>query len=373
MADQAVLNKTSFYDYHIQSGGKMVDFAGYAMPVHYPQGIIEEHVHTRNFAGLFDVSHMGQIVISGAAAQQGLEKLIPIDLDTLAINHQAYTLFTTDKGTVLDDLIITRWDNDVFSLVVNGACKQEDLAHLRAHLSNVDISPLEDHGLLALQGPKAPNVLAALAPQVNKLNFMQGLRVTIDGAECYVTRSGYTGEDGFEIAIKPEDCAKLAQHLLDSEWVQWVGLGARDSLRLEAGLCLYGHDMDLHTSPVEAGIAWSISPSRRLGGKKQGSFLGAEIILPQMAEGVTKKRVAFVVDGRAPVREGADILDQSGNLVGVITSGGFAPSLQKPIAMGYVSSQFSQNGTALNALVRGKPRTITITPMPLVPHRYYRG
>jgi len=347
MSKQSDPNKTPFYDCHLRAGAKMVDFAGYSMPVHYQQGIIDEHLHTRTNAGLFDVSHMGQLIVKGPSAQQGLEKLLPIDLDSLGINRQAYTFFTTQQGTLLDDLIITRWD--------------------------VDLYFLEGQGLLALQGPKASDVMAAIASKANDLHFMQGATLTIDGAECYVTRSGYTGEDGFEISVKPQDCQKIADLLLDNQWVQWIGLGARDSLRLEAGLCLYGHDIDLHTSPVEAGITWSISQSRRMGGSKEGGFLGAHIILPQIANGVTKKRVTFLVDGRAPVREGADIVDNSGNPVGSITSGGFSPSLQRPIAMGYVNGEFTPIGNTLSALVRGKPRSITVTPMPLVPHRYYRG
>lgn len=373
MAKQPDLYKTPFYQHHLQGGAKIVDFAGYAMPVQYHQGIIDEHLHTRTHAGLFDVSHMGQIVVKGSAAQHELEKLMPVDLDALAINHQAYTFFTTEQGTILDDLIISRWDDETFCLVVNGACKQGDFDHLKAHLSGVDISLMHNQGLLALQGPKARDVMTALAPQVINLSFMQGMAVTIDAADCYITCSGYTGEDGFEISVKSQDCQKIAKLLLSNQEVQWIGLGARDSLRLEAGLCLYGHDIDLYTSPVEAGIAWSISPSRRQGGSKQGGFLGADSILPQIANGVTKKRVVFEVDGRAPVREGADIMDQSDNLIGVITSGGFSPSLQKPIAMGYVDPKFAKTGTALNALVRGRPRAIKVTTMPLVPHRYYRG
>ena len=373
MSKSSDLLKTPYYDQHIQAGGKMVDFAGYAMPVQYRQGIIDEHLHTRSQAGLFDVSHMGQIVVSGPSAQKCLERLLPIDLDLLDINQQAYSFFTTEQGTLLDDLIVTRLQADSFSLVVNGACKHEDFAHLQKHLSNVDFFFLEGQGLLALQGPKAKDVIESIMPNAKDLHFMQGTAATIEGADCYITRSGYTGEDGFEISIKPDDCQKVAERLLNSEWVEWIGLGARDTLRMEAGLCLYGHDIDLQTSPVEAGLSWSISKTRRIGGTKEGGFLGAEIILPQIVDGASKKRVAFLVDGRAPVREGADIVDTSGNCVGTITSGGFAPSLQQPIAMGYVSSQVAQNGTALNALVRGKPRTITLTPMPLVPHRYYRG
>ena len=373
MSKQPAALKTPFYNYHLKAGGKMVDFAGYSMPVQYPQGIIDEHLQVRSKAGLFDVSHMGQIVVKGSAAQTNLEKLMPIDLDDLSVNQLAYTFLTTENGTILDDLIVTRLEHDTFSLVVNGACKHQDFAHLQAHLPDVELTLLEGYGLLAVQGPKAAEVLANLAPTSNSLRFMQGTEAVIGGANCYITRSGYTGEDGFEISIKPNDCQTVAELLLSNQWVQWIGLGARDTLRMEAGLCLYGHDLDLQTSPVEAGLSWSISKTRRIGGTKEGGFLGAEIILPQIVDGASKKRVAFVVDGRAPVREGAEIVDASGNCVGTITSGGFSPSLQQPIAMGYISSQFAQNGQALNALVRGKPRTITITSMPLVPHRYYRG
>ena len=373
MSKDTDLRKTNFYDYHLQSGGKMVSFAGYSMPVHYSQGIIDEHLHTRAHVGLFDVSHMGQLVVTGKNAQQDLEKILPIDLDSLEVNRQAYSFLPTAEGTILDDLIITRWDHQSFFVVVNGACKQRDIEHLRGHLGDTEIQVLNGWGLLALQGPKAKDVMATIAPEALRLRFMQGCSAMIDGSDCYITRSGYTGEDGFEISVNPQHCQSLVERILAVDEVQWIGLGARDSLRLEAGLCLYGHDIDLQTSPVEAGIAWCISPSRRLGGQKEGGFLGAEKILAEMNSGVGRKRVGFTVDGPAPVREGADIVDQSGNLVGVITSGGFAPSLQRPIGMGYVRSEFASAGTGLSALVRGKPRAITVSTMPLMPHRYHRG
>ena len=351
----------------------MVAFAGYSMPIHYTEGIIEEHLHTRSCAGLFDVSHMGQLVISGKGVTQGLEKLMPIDLEQLAVNQQTYSLLTTEQGGILDDLIITRWDHECFFIVVNAACKQQDINHFRQHLPSAEIKVLDQQSLLALQGPKAKQVMAALAPEANKLLFMQGCSVSIEGIRCYITRSGYTGEDGFEISVASQHCARLAERLLADKKVRWIGLGARDSLRLEAGLCLYGHDMDQQTSPVEANLLWSISESRRTGGSKQGGFLGADIILAHADKGAGRKRVGFVVEGRAPVREGAEIVDNTGAVIGVITSGGFSPSLQKPIAMGYVATAFSAVGTELKALVRGKPRTITLSPMPLVPQSYYRG
>ena len=371
MSTQSQVNTTVFHDYHVKAGGKMVEFAGYSMPVHYSQGIIEEHLHTRNSAGLFDVSHMGQLVISGSGTAQGLEKLLPADLDQLAENQQLYSTLTTEQGGILDDLIITKWGDDKFFVVVNAACKQADINHFRQALPSSHIDVL-DRGLLALQGPKASYVLSKIFPAINQLVFLQGCLARVGDIECYITRSGYTGEDGFEISVNRTDCTQLVDMLLADTDVRWVGLGARDSLRLEAGLCLYGHDIDLNTSPVEANLLWSIGKTRRSGGRKQGGFLGDNTILSQIDQGVDRKRVGFVVEGRAPVREGAEIVDDSGQPIGIITSGGFSPSLQKPIAMGYIKTQFSLPQTAVQALVRGKPRKITVAAMPLVPQRYCR-
>ena len=373
MSESSAHQCTVFHSYHLEQGAKMVPFAGYSMPVHYPLGIMEEHLHTRANAGLFDVSHMGQLVISGEGAQRGLERLIPIDLDNLGVDRQSYGLLTNEQGGILDDLIITRWDHQRFFVVVNAACVEQDINHLRQHMPDVEIQHLSGRGLLALQGPKAAAVLTQLAPEVSELRFMQGRRITLQEIDCYITRSGYTGEDGFEISVDPQQSKALADQLLAFDWVQWIGLGARDSLRLEAGLCLYGHDLDQQTTPVEAGLTWSISKSRRQAGSKAGGFLGAETILPQIANGAAKKRVAFEVDGRAPVREGAEIVNLAGETVGVITSGGFAPSLQRPIAMGYVTAESAALGTQLRAIVRGKPREIRVAAMPLVPHNYQRN
>jgi aminomethyltransferase len=373
MTTDTQVNKTIFYDYHLQAGGKMVPFAGYLMPVQYSAGIKQEHLHSRDNAGLFDVSHMGQVIVKGEGAAQALEKLMPVDLEVLEINQQTYATLTNEQGGVLDDLIVTRWAEDTYFLVVNAGCKHEDIAHIRNHLPGFEVTYLGDRGLLALQGLKAKEVMAELSPEANKLIFMHGCHSSIDGIDCYITRSGYTGEDGFEISVDPVDAHKLADKLLSFEAVNWIGLGARDSLRLEAGLCLYGHDMDQQTTPIEAGIIWSISKSRRAGGAKQGGFLGAEVILEQIANGAAKKRVGFLVDGRAPVREGAEIVDDAGNVIGAITSGGFGPTLQAPIAMGYVPAELSAVGTKHNALVRGVARPITIAKMPLVSQRYYRG
>jgi aminomethyltransferase len=367
------IKHTIFHDYHVAAGGKMVPFAGYLMPVQYTDGIMQEHLHCRDNAGLFDVSHMGQIIVKGEGAAQALERLMPVDLQSLGINQQTYSTLTNEQGGVIDDLIVARWTDDTFFLVVNAGCKEQDVRHIRKHLPEFEVTHLADRCLLALQGLRAKDVMADLAPEANELIFMNGGHATINGIECYITRSGYTGEDGFEISIDPSDALKLADILLSYDYVSWIGLGARDSLRLEAGLCLYGHDMNEQTSPIEAGITWSISKSRRAGAPNAGGFLGADIILKHMADGVSKKRVGFLVDGRAPVREGAEIIDESGTVIGNITSGGFGPTLQAPIAMGYVPSELSAIGTQLNALVRGKPRAITVTKMPLVEHRFYRG
>lgn len=364
---------TQFHDYHIEAGGKMVPFAGYSMPINYSDGIMQEHLHTRSSAGLFDVSHMGQIIITGHSAADQIERLMPLDLQNLGKNKMTYSTLTNDQGGILDDLIITRWDENTFFVVVNAACKHQDIQHFRDNLQGVDVTELEDQGLLALQGPSAARILTELAPEVAALNFMQGCSATINDVECYVTRSGYTGEDGFEISINPQDCHKIADTLLANKNVRWVGLGARDSLRLEAGLCLYGHDMDNTISPVEASLLWSISKSRREGGQKQGGFLGSDTVLKHIKDGIGKKRVGFIVDGRAPVREGAEIIDESGTVIGIITSGGFSPSLQKPIAMGYIATKYSSTGTQVNAMVRGKSRPLVVSSMPFVPQRYYRG
>ncbi len=357
----------------MELGAKMVPFAGYEMPVQYPAGIKTEHLHTREHAGLFDVSHMGQVVISGEGAAKALEALVPVELDSLGINKQTYALFTNDQGGILDDLMIVRWAEDCFFLVVNAACKEQDLAYLSTHLPDLDIEYLDGRGLLALQGPEAKSVMAQLAPEARELVFMTGARATLAGIDCYITRSGYTGEDGFEISVPAESAEVLARKLLAFDQVQAVGLGARDSLRLEAGLCLYGHDLDTETTPIQGSLLWSISKSRRADGEKAGGFPGADVIFKEQAEGAARKRVGLKIEGRAPVREGAELVNADGIQVGVVTSGGFGPSLDAPVAMGYVSADFAALGTALNAMVRGKPRPVTVEQMPFVPHRYYRG
>ena len=367
------LKATPLKTLHQELGARMVPFAGYDMPVQYPGGIMAEHLHTRAQAGLFDVSHMGQVVISGVGVAAALEKLVPVDLEQLAINRQTYALFTNEQGGILDDLMIARWAEDRFFLVVNAACKEQDLAYLEDALSGFEIDYLEDRALLALQGPAAADVMAKLAPEVCELVFMSGCRANLAGADCFVTRSGYTGEDGFEISVPADAAEALARMLLSFDQVQPVGLGARDSLRLEAGLCLYGHDLDTTTTPVQAGLLWSISKTRRADGQKAGGFPGAEVIFNEIQQGATRRRVGLQIDGRAPVREGAVLIDEAGQQVGVVTSGGFGPTLEAPLAMGYVSSAFAAAGTQLRALVRDKPRPVSVTKMPFVPQRYYRG
>ncbi len=365
--------RTALHALHVELGARMVPFAGYDMPVQYPLGIIKEHQHTRQAAGLFDVSHMGQVCLRGKGIAAQLEKLVPVDIAALNIDRQVYGLFLNDSGGILDDLMICRWDQDEYFLVVNAACKAQDIAHLRRELKGIEVEELEDRALLALQGPQAAAVLSELAPAVADLVFMTGVATTILGVPCYVTRSGYTGEDGFEISLPADQAERVARQLLVSDLVEPIGLGARDTLRLEVGLCLYGHDMDENTTPVEAAITWSISKSRRFNGDKAGGFPGAEKVFSQISDGVTRKRVGFVVDGRVPVREGAELLDADGNVVGQVTSGGYGPSLEAPIGMAYVKTELATPDTALHAIVRGRRVPITVAKMPLVPQRYFRG
>jgi aminomethyltransferase len=369
----APLRRTPLYELHRARGAKMVPFAGYEMPVQYPAGIIAEHLHTRAQAGLFDVSHMGQMRLHGADAARALEALVPGDLQALAPQHMRYTLLLNDKGGIHDDLMVTRIAEeagDGLMLVVNAACKEADLAHLQARLDRAGtIEPQFERALLALQGPAAAAVLARLAPGVERMKFMSAAEVTIAGVPCGVTRSGYTGEDGFEISISAEQAAGLAEWLLNEPEVMPIGLGARDTLRLEAGLCLYGHDIDETTTPTEAGLAWTIGKRRRA----EGGFPGASIILRQLAEGVARKRVGIRPVGRAPAREDTVITDAVGTRIGTVTSGGFGPSVGAPIAMGYVDAAHNAEGTALALVVRDVPRPAHVAPLPFIPTRYYRG
>jgi glycine cleavage system T protein (aminomethyltransferase) len=358
---------------HRELGAKMVPFAGYDMPVQYPAGIIKEHLQTREAAGLFDVSHMGQVVIEGAGVAAMLESLVPVDVEALGVNRQTYALFTNERGGVLDDLIITRWDEQRFFLVVNAACKEQDIAHLRANLNGQTLTVLEDQALLALQGPAAREVMRSLVPEAAELVFMQGCRAQLDGVELYITCSGYTGEDGFEISVPADSAQALARRLLGFEQVAPIGLGARDSLRLEAGLCLYGHELTVDIDPVQAGLLWSISKTRRADGERSGGFPGASQIFERIAQSTELRRVGLKVEGKRPVREGQQVVNEAGEVVGEICSAGYGASVGGPIAMAYIQRELGEPGTSLAVDVRGKILPVTVTRMPFSPQRYFRG
>lgn len=358
---------------HRELGARMVPFAGYEMPVQYPQGIIHEHQHTRSAASLFDVSHMGQLIVRGEGAEQLLESLMPADIRGLGTHCQTYALLTNDRGGVRDDLIVTRWGQDSFFLVVNAACKDDDIAHIRAHLAGQQLEVLEDQALLALQGPAAREVLAGLCPDIATLPFMHGIQADIDGVPVYLTCSGYTGEDGFEISLPARAAEALARRLLAVPGVAAAGLGARDSLRLEAGLCLYGHELSAEIDPVQAGLLWAISKARRPGGDRPGGFPGAEIIFQRLQTRPPLCRAGLAVEGRRPVREGQVVLGPDGKPVGEVCSGGFGPTVGAPIAMAYIPRELAEPGTVLAVDVRGKPQAVTVARLPFVPQRYFRG
>jgi len=369
------LQQTPLHALHLELGARMVPFAGYAMPVQYPLGVLKEHLHTREQAGLFDVSHMGQIRLRGAGAARALEALVPVDIIDLPVGMQRYALFTNEEGGILDDLMVANLGNDELFLVVNAACKDQDLTHLKQHLEGqCEVESLFDsRALLALQGPAAAKVLARLAPQVGSMTFMQFAPVRLLGVDCYVSRSGYTGEDGYEISVPVEAAQMLARSLLAESEVEAIGLGARDSLRLEAGLCLYGHDMNEQTTPIEASLTWAISKARRADGVRAGGFPGAERIFAQQREGVASKRVGLLPRERVPVREGTLIVDAQEQVIGRVTSGGFGPSLGGPLAMGYVQSEHAALESEVFAQVRGKLVPMQVVRTPFVAQRYYRG
>ncbi|MCV2894481.1 glycine cleavage system aminomethyltransferase GcvT [Lentibacter sp. XHP0401] len=370
----AELQRTPLYDLHLELGAKMVPFAGYDMPVQYPLGVMKEHLHCRAEAGLFDVSHMGQVILRGAGAAAGLEALIPQDVIGLEAERQRYGFFTNEAGGIEDDLMFANRGDHLF-LVVNAGCKEADVARMRAALEpDVSVEFIENRALLALQGPAAEAALVVLAPEVAKMKFMDVATVSLNGAECWVSRSGYTGEDGFEISVPVDAAVELTRILLSDERVEPIGLGARDSLRLEAGLCLYSHDIDAATGPVEAALTWGIQKVRRTGGAREGGFPGADVILGQMAEGVARKRVGLLPEGRAPMREGTELFaDAEGDgAIGVVTSGAFGPSLQAPMAMGYVPSDMSAVGTRLFGEVRGKRLPVQVAKLPFIPANFKR-
>lgn len=365
------LNRTPLYDLHVSLGAKMVPFAGYEMPVQYSDGVMKEHLWTRAHAGLFDVSHMGQVRISGENAALALESLVPVDIAGLAEGRQRYAMFTNDAGGILDDLMVANRGDHLF-LVVNAACKADDIAHLEAHLSNsCTVEPITERALIALQGPEAETALEALAPGAASMRFMDVASLTWSGVDLWVSRSGYTGEDGYEISLPADQAEAFAKALLDQESVAPIGLGARDSLRLEAGLCLYGSDIDTSTSPVEAALTWAMQKARRTGGAREGGFPGAERILRELAEGAPRKRVGLLPEGRAPMRAGTPLFDGE-TQVGEITSGGFGPSLERPISMGYVLTKLAETGTRLEAEVRGKRMPVTVADMPFRAATYKR-
>jgi aminomethyltransferase len=373
------LKRTPLHPLHVASGGKMVPFAGYDMPVQYTTGVLREHLHTRQAAGLFDVSHMGQIALRAKSgkvedAALALERLVPQDILDLAPGRQRYAQFTNGAGGLLDDLMVANFGSHLF-LVVNAACKALDEAHLRANLSETCvIEPLPDRALIALQGPKASSVLAKFCADAASMRFMDSGPRSVDGLDCFVSRSGYTGEDGFEISIPADHAERLARALLGDSDVLPIGLGARDSLRLEAGLCLYGHDIDTTTTPVEGALEWSIQKSRRHGGARAGGFPGADKILSQLEQGAPRRRVGLRPEGRAPVREGAPLFaDAASSLqIGAVTSGGFGPSINTPVAMGYLPASHTAIGGLVFAELRGQRLPLRVAAMPFVPNTYKR-
>ncbi len=366
------LRHTPLHDLHVELGAKMVPFAGYAMPVQYPLGVMKEHLHTRAKAGLFDVSHMGQVKVTGDGAAAALETLIPVDVIGLAEGRQRYGFFTNDVGGIMDDLMLANRGDHIF-VVVNAACKDADIAHMKTRL-DADVTEVTDRALLALQGPAAEAVLSTLNPAVADMAFMDVATLTLNGAECWVSRSGYTGEDGYEISVPNAHAVDLARMLLAHGDVEPIGLGARDSLRLEGGLCLYCHDIDTGTTPVQAALTWAMQKVRRPGGARAGGFPGADPIASELAEGVARKRVGLLPEGRAPMREGVPLFAdaESDAQIGMITSGGFGPTVGGPVAMGYVATAQASPGTVLYGELRGKRLPLTVTKMPFTPANFKR-
>lgn len=379
MPDHNTLLTTPLNALHLELGARMVPFAGYSMPVQYPAGLMAEHAHTRNAAGLFDVSHMGQLRLVGPDAAAAFESLMPVDVIGLGVNKQRYGLLLTDEGTIIDDLMFVNRDyangGDLF-VIVNGACKAGDIAHIQAKIGQrCEVIPMPERALLALQGPQAVTALQRLVPGVEQLVFMTGGNFEWNDAELYITRSGYTGEDGFEISVHQAQADALARALLAEPEVKPIGLGARNSLRLEAGLCLYGNDIDTTTTPVEAALNWALQKVRRTGGERAGGFPGADKVLAQLDASLplTRKRVGLIAKDRVPVREHVELQNAAGERIGEVTSGLIGPTINQPIAIGYVEPAYAALGTAVNAIVRGKAVAMEVAAMPFVPTRYYRG
>jgi aminomethyltransferase len=372
---QDELFKTPLHALHLELGARMVPFAGYSMPVQYPAGLMAEHRHTREAAGLFDVSHMGQLRLVGSDAAAAFESLMPVDVIDLPVGKQRYGLLLTDEGTIIDDLMFVNRGDDIF-VIVNGACKAGDIAHMRERIgSRCELITMPERALLALQGPKAVDAMKRLVPGAEKLVFMTGSSFTWEGADLFVTRSGYTGEDGFEISVHESKADAFARALLAQPEVKPIGLGARNSLRLEAGLCLYGNDIDTTTTPVEAALNWAMQKVRRTGGARAGGFPGAGKVLGQLDGTVPleRKRVGLVALERVPVREHTPLQDAQGNPIGEVTSGLLGPTIDRPVAMGYVTATHAAIGTRVNAIVRGKSVPMEVAAMPFVPTRYWRG
>ncbi len=365
---------TPLNDLHVSLGARMVPFAGYSMPVQYPLGVLGEHLHTRQKAGLFDVSHMGQLRLVGPQAAAAFESLMPVDVVDLPVGKQRYGLLLNEQGGIIDDLMFVNRGADLF-VIVNGACKAGDIAHIQAHIGQqCEVIPMPEQALLALQGPQAVDVLRELNAGVDDLVFMTGAPLTLAGIDCYVTRSGYTGEDGFEISVPGDQATVLARALLADDRTQPIGLGARNSLRLEAGLCLYGNDIDTQSSPIEAGLNWAIQKVRRTGGARAGGFLGADTVLGQLDGQIplTRRRVGLLATERVPVRDHTVLQNEQGEVVGEVTSGLLAPSVNQAIAMGYVRIDCSTIGATVNAMVRGRAIPMVVSAMPFVPNGYKR-
>ena len=375
MSSTNALQQTPLHDLHAELGARMVPFAGYSMPVQYPAGLMAEHLHTRTAAGLFDVSHMGQLRLEGREAAAAVESLIPVDVIDLPAGKQRYGLLLNDAGGIMDDLMFFNTGDSIF-IIVNGACKAVDIAHIQQKIgTQCNVIPMHEMALLALQGPLAVTALRRFAPGVEKLVFMTGGRFDVAGCDCFLTRSGYTGEDGFEISVHNSQAEKLARALLAQPEVKPVGLGARNSLRLEAGLCLYGNDIDVTITPVEASLNWAIQKVRRIGGARAGGFPGADKVLAQLADStqLLRKRVGLMALERVPVRDHTALHSLEGDRIGEVTSGLLGPSINQPVAMGYVGLGYAAIGTQANALVRGKPVLMQVTAMPFVPNNYFRG
>ena len=374
-ADTTALLNTPLNALHLELGARMVPFAGYSMPVQYPMGLMAEHIHTRSEAGLFDVSHMGQLRLVGTDAAPAFESLMPVDVIDLPVGKQRYGLLLTDEGNIIDDLMFVNRGADIF-VIVNGACKVNDIAHIQRRIgAKCQVIPMPERALLALQGPKAVDALSRMVPGVEKLVFMTGASFDWQNADLFITRSGYTGEDGFEISVHNDQADLFARALLAQAEVKPIGLGARNSLRLEAGLCLYGNDIDTSTTPIEAGLNWAIQKVRRTGGARAGGFPGADIVLGQLdgSRSLTRKRVGLIAQERVPVREHVELQNTQGVKIGEVSSGLLGPSANVPVAMGYVDVASASLGTVVNAMVRGKAVPMTVSAMPFVPNRYYRG